>query len=268
MLKIGIVGCGTIGSFLAKYVDSELIQSAVLAALCDVDLAKAKKLSNSLRSKPPICSTQELIIRSDLVVEAASASVSGKLAVEVIKRGKDIMVMSTGGILREDRILQLAYEKGCRIYVPSGALCGLDGVKSASTGVIDEVILTTRKPPAALEGAPYIVQNNIDLSKVVGEVTIFEGSAEDAIKGFPQNVNVAAALGLAGIGTKRTKVRIVTSPGYTTNSHEVEVRGSFGRLYTRADNVPSPENPKTSMLALLSSAATLRGIVENVRIGT
>lgn len=164
--------------------------------------------------------------------------------------------------------MQLAREKNCRIYLPSGALTGLDGVKSAAVGRIDSVTLTTRKPPAGLSGAPYLAREGIDLSSLREEKVIFEGSAEEAVEGFPRNINVAATLSLAGIGVAKTRVRIIADPKISRNIHEIEVEGEFGRLISRTENLPSPSNPKTSLLAIFSAIATLKSLASPVRIGT
>jgi len=145
---------------------------------------------------------------------------------------------------------------------------GLDGVKAARLGAITEVTLTTRKPPAGLKGAPYIEEKGIDLDAIKDEELIFEGAAGEAIKAFPKNVNVSATLSLAGIGAEKTKVRIICSPKYVRNSHEIELKGEAGTFFIRAENVPSPDNPKTSYLAVLSALATLKGIASAVRVGT
>ena len=267
MLKIGLVGCGTIGSELARAVERDFKDRAKLAGLFDIDRARALSLAESLAEPPLILSVDELIDASDLVVEAASASVSGDLARKAILAGKDVMVMSIGGLIESD-IFDLAERNGRYLYIPSGAICGLDSIKSARIGGISRVTLTTRKPPAGLRGAPYIVEHGIDLDTITKETTIFQGSAREAIRGFPKNVNVAVALSFAGIGIDKTEVRIISSPHFTTNSHEVTVEGEFGRLTTRTDNVPSPQNPKTSYLAMLSAVATLQGILSRSRIGT
>jgi aspartate dehydrogenase len=190
----------------------------------------------------------------------------------VVKRtvsaGKDVMIMSTGGLLENPGILRTAEKKGSKVYLPSGAVCGLDGIKAARIGKIRSLTLTTRKPARGLLGAPYIVKKGIDLKRIKKETTIFSGSATEAVKAFPKNINVSATLSLAGLGAKKTRVRIITSPKYRSNTHEVELIGSSGRIYTRCENVPSSENPKTSMLAAFSAIATLKGIVESVKIGT
>ena len=176
--------------------------------------------------------------------------------------------MSIGGLLGNESLLDKAEKAGIKVYLPSGALCGIDGLKSASVGRIDSVTLTTRKPPKGLAEAPYIIKNNIDLPSIKEETIVFEGTADDAVKGFPQNVNVAAILSLAGLGAANTRVRIVTSPDYTKNVHEVEIKGESGNITTRTENLPSKVNPKTSQLAVFSAIATLEGIVKSVRMGT
>lgn len=267
-LKIGIIGCGTIGSQIAKACQGALKDRLELAALCDSDVDKVEVLRRALKKGPAVLKIDELIKNCSLVVEAASAKISGDLLDKCVRSGRDCMIMSVGGLIGREDLLKAAANKGIRVYIPSGALCGIDGLKSSSIGRIDSVTLTTRKPPKGLEGAPYLKEKNIDLSGIMGEKIIFEGTAVEAIKAFPQNVNVSAALSLAGLGAKKTRVRLVTSPEYTRNIHEVEIEGEAGRIFTRTENVPSRSNPKTSELAIFSAIATLAGITDSVRIGT
>ena len=267
MLHIGIVGCGTIGSGIAMAIEQRFKDTAKLAALCDIDKEKAVSLAQKLSESPPILPLDELINRCDLVIEAASAGVSGRVARQALLADRDVMIMSTGGLV-ENNIFNLANQKHRHIYVPSGAICGLDGVKSALMDKVSRVTLTTRKPPQGFQGAPYILENKIDLNSIDKETVLFQGTAREAIRGFPQNVNVAVALSFAGIGLEKTQVRIICSPHYTANSHEIEVEGAFGRLITKTENVPSPQNPRTSYLAVLSAIATLKSILDYSRIGT
>ncbi len=269
MLRVGIIGCGTIGTQLAKYIDSKLRNKAKLVALSEVDRKKAHALAHNLKSKPKIISTGELINNVDLVIEAASAKISYGVAKRAINAGKEVMVMSTGGLLKNFKALfELAESKRCNIYLPSGAICGLDGLKGAKFSGIRKVTLTTRKPPLGFKGAPYVIKKKIALEKIRSEKVLFEGNALKAIEGFPANINVAATLSLCGIGSKKTKVKIIASPRVNKNIHEVEAEGKFGRLITRTENLPSPGNPRTSYLAVLSAIATLDGILERVKIGT
>lgn len=268
MLKIGIIGCGTIGTEIAKAVEKRFAKKAKVIALSDIDKRKALVLSRKLKSRPKIQGTDSLIKSCDLVVEAASARISADIAKKALGCGKDVMLMSIGGLLRDiGGLKRLAEERGARLFLPSGALCGLDGISSASNARLDYVALTTKKPPKALEGAPFIKKNRINLNNIKKEKVIFEGPASEAVLAFPKNINVAATLSIAGIGAKKTKVRIVVSPGLKKNIHEISARGSFGSLYSRTENIPSPSNPKTSYLAVLSAIATLRSILENVKVG-
>ena len=155
---------------------------------------------------------------------------------------------------------------GCRLYLPSGAIAGLDGIKSACVGTIVHVIHTTRKPPLGLEGAPFLVEHGISLTGLREEKEVFSGSAREACRGFPANVNVTGAVSLAGIGPDRTFVRIVAVPGLARNCHDIEVEGEFGRLHVHVENEPS-ENPKTGKLTVLSIIRAIKDIVDPVRVG-
>jgi len=267
-IKVGIIGCGTIGSELAIACQSSLKDGVDLVGILDQDEKKAASLQKLLKGKVSILNMDNLIKKSDMIVESASAAVSAVILTKAIKNKKDILIMSVGGLIGNENLLVKAAKAGIKVYLPSGALSGIDGLKSASIGSIDSVMLTTRKPPKGLEGAPYLKENNIKLSDIKNETVIFEGTTKEAIKGFPQNVNVCAALSLAGIGADKTRMRIVTSPDYSKNVHEVEISGDFGNIYTRTENLPSKSNPKTSQLAIFSAIATLKGAVKNIRIGT
>lgn len=268
-LKIGIVGCGAIGSSLAKAVVSDFSDKAELASLYDIDLEKAYSLSVRLNKKLAALNLADLINKVDLVVEATKADTAFDIAGKALSSSKDIMIMSVGGIIEHYSELKvLAQEKGVHIFLPSGAICGIDGLKAAACGKINKVILTTKKPPRAFLGVPYIVKKKIRLDNINKDTVIFEGSASRAVRAFPQNINVAATLSLAGIGPEATIVRIVASPGIDRNTHEIEIEGDAGRIVARSENVIHPENPKTSYLAVLSAIATLKGILEPVKIGT
>ena len=268
MLKIGIIGCGTIGSKLARAIVENFPWDSRLIGVHDIDRNKSQALSQSINPHPSILSQEELIDSADLIIESASKEACAKIARAAISKGKDIMVMSVGGLIDSIELFEEAKTKSCRIYIPSGAICGLDGIKGAIIGGIKRVVLTTRKPPLSLDGAPYIVKNRIDLNSIKCETLLFEGSAREAIDGFPQNINVSVALSLAGLGVDKTRVRIITSPDYKFNTHEIEAEGEFGKLTTKTENIPSPDNPKTSYLAILSAIAMLRGILSPVKIGT
>lgn len=259
-MRVGIVGCGAIGSFLASNLDG--------AALLDRHPERALRLADETggAAAPGL---EELVDTSDLVVEAASPAAVEEVGDAALSAGRDLLVMSVSGLMDEgvrEALLGLAEGSGAEIYTPSGAVCGLDGIRSASVARVDSMVLTTRKPPAALEGAPGVDEGS--LSGLDGPVELFEGPADEAVSLFPRNVNVSAALSLAGIGPAETVVRIVADPSLSRNVHEVDAEGEFGRLSTRVENVPSPDNPKTSHLAALSALATIRGIEASLKVGT
>jgi len=255
--KIGIVGCGTISLEVAKAIETRLKNKATLTAICDVDQIKIDNFLSKIKSAPDVCSLKDLIKKSDFVVEAASAKVSADIAKKSLAANKGVLIMSVGGLLNDSGILKAVQRSKARLYIPSGALAGLDALKAASLGKINKVTLTTRKSPESLGLSPLKEEN-----------VVFEGAAKAAVNKFPKNINVAATLSLAGIGPKNTKVRIVATPGLKTNIHEVEVEGDFGKFFTRTENFPSPNNPKTSYLAALSAIATLEGALNNIKIGT
>lgn len=268
MLKIGVVGCGTIGGEICRAADQGLVQVR-LAGVSDIDPARAESLVRSLKQPVPVLPLADLIEASELVVEAASKAAAPSVIRQALEQSRDVMVMSVGGLLDcAEEMVRLAEKQGRKLYVPSGAIAGLDAIKGAMVGRVSKVTLTTRKPPRGLEGAPHVVEKKIDLRGVKEPTVIFSGPAREAVPAFPANVNVAAALSLAGIGADKTEVRIVADPTSDKNVHEIEAKGEFGRLFVRMENVPSPTNPKTSYMAALSAIALLRRITASLVVGT
>jgi aspartate dehydrogenase len=273
-LGVGLIGCGVIGSVLAHAIDEVEAGNTRLIMMYDLVIQKSKKLVNVLSIKPKIAKDfTELVGCEDvhLVIEAASQDAVRQYASKVLRAGKDLMIMSVGALVEgklTNDIRNLADSAGRKVYIPSGAIAGLDGLKSAAIDRIDEVILTTRKPAEGLKGISYIEQSGIDIDALSKPKTVYKGSAVEACKLFPANVNVAAALSLAGIGPQKTKVRIVADPTIQMNIHEIRVKGKFGEFTVHTENMPSPNSPKTSYLAALSAVATLKRITENLLIGT
>ncbi len=262
-MKIGIIGCGAIGSLLAGFIDEKL-EDNKLVALCDIDVQKAEQLSNSLRSRPAVMGYGSLIESSDLIIEAAAPDMVADILRKCIDLKKHLMVMSVGGLLPN---MDLLPKLTARLFIPSGAVCGIDGVKAANIEQITSAKITTTKAPLSLLGAPYIRENKIDLKKIKKAKVIFTGTALEATKAFPKNINVSAILSLAGIGASKTRVEIVVDPNIKTNTHKIEVVGTFGKLTTITENIKSPLNPKTSHMAVLSACATLKRLVGNIKIG-
>jgi aspartate dehydrogenase len=271
MLSVGLIGCGTIGTSICKAIDNGTIE-AELVAIYDRNLNDVDKLLSTLkRSKPQVIEVAEMVKKIDILVECASQEAVYELIPTALHAHCDVMIMSVGAFSDEKlfkTIKELAKENKCKVYLPSGAIVGLDGLKSASSDEIYSVTLTTQKPPRGLAGAPYIIRNKIDLDKINGKTVIFEGTASEAVKAFPANVNVAATISLTGIGFEKTKVKIVANPALTRNIHEISVEGAFGEFTTKVENVPSPTNPKSSYLASLSAIATLKKLSDPIQTGT
>lgn len=265
------MGCGAIGSSLAKAVVKDFKESARLSALYDIDNKKSRSLSSKVSKKKnlAVSGLKQLIGRSELVVEASSSGSSWEIARSVLSKGKDIMIMSVGGISGKFKQLRgLAGKSGAKAYIPSGAIAGIDALKAAKLGGLKSVTLTTRKNPLSFAGVEYIKSKGVRLGKIKKDTVLFSGSAKDAIRYFPQNINVAAALSIAGRGEDLTKVKIIASPGTSSNIHEIEIDSQSARIFTRTQNRVHPENPKTSYLAVLSAIAALKGVLEPVKIGT
>ncbi len=270
-LRIGIVGCGAIGSSLAESIVKDFRKKARLAALYDIEPKKSAGLSRSLfkTGSLQVRSLRRLILKSDLVIEASSAMASFGIAQKVLTLGKDVLIMSVGGVAGHIKALaDLAQRRGSSIYIPSGAVSGIDALKAAGCVKLRKVCLTTRKNPASFKGVKTLSQKKIDLDRIKKDTILFHGSARKAIRLFPQNINVAGLLSLAGLGLDRTKVKIVASPAVKKNIHEIFIDSSAATIMTRTENMVHPDNPKTSYLAVLSAIAMIKEILNPVKIGT
>jgi aspartate dehydrogenase len=259
---------------IAEAIDSGKAGEIELLAVYDLVKEHAEKLVSGLKRKPKISRDADELIsnsRIQIVIEAASPEAVRQYSARVLTEDKDLMVLSAAALIEDKLFVEIsgiAKEKGRKVYVPSGAIVGLDNIKSAAVGNIDEVTLTTRKPPPSFEGAPLVEKEKIDLSSLKKPLTLYEGPAREAVKFFPQNVNVSATLSLASIGPDKTRVRIIADPRTKVIMHEIHVKGDFGELATKTINQPFPTNPKTSFIAALSAIATLKKISENIIIGT
>ena len=255
-MRILLVGCGALGSAIARGI---VAMPGARLAVMDVDEARARALAQETGAHRPDL-LDHALAECDLVVEAASQEALRDLAPRALGRGLPLVALSVGA-LADDVFLaeatQLALAHGGRLLVPSGAVAALDAVRAAAEAGLDEVLLVTAKPPAGF-----------GLTDVHEPRVLYEGSAREAVRKFPKNVNVAAALSLAGIGFDRTRVRIVADPALTRNTHTVSARGKFGALECRVENEASPENPASSYLASLAALALVRRFLAPVQVGT
>jgi aspartate dehydrogenase len=256
-MKVGLVGCGNIGADLCIALQKGTIP-AEITALTDIDVSRARLLHRTFQLNASVCGLGENASKVDFLVECAVADAVKDVLEASMRHHRDCLIMSVGGLMAHPDLLEQVRRKNIQVRVPSGAVCGLDGIRAAMEAGLHSVTLTTRKPPKGLVGAPYLVENNINLDDLNEPMVIFEGTALDAIKAFPQNVNVAGALSLAGIGPVETRVRLIADPRATANTHEIVAEGAFGRLQTVTENLPSPRNAKSSYLASLSACAELR----------
>ena len=266
MLTIGIVGCGAIGRTLLKAADDGTL-AAPVAGVTSRTESTARAFLGTLRRPPAYLSMDDLVSASDLIVEAAGGEVVPELARRAVTEKKDLLVISAGALLDHPEVMENARRSGCRLLVPSGAIAGLDGIKSACAGDVRRVSMTSRKPPRGLAGAPYLLEHGISLDGLNEEREVFSGSAREGCRGFPQNVNVSAAVSMAGIGPDRTTLRIIAVPGLERNCHDIEVEGDFGLLRIHIENVPS-ENPRTGRLTMFSILRAIRDAADPVRIGS
>jgi len=271
-LTVALIGCGFIGEALAKAIDTDIGNMIELITVYDEKNDQALRLSESLSSRPVIAENADDIFANagiDLVIEAASQKAVKSYLLKALASGKSMMILSVGAL--DDRLLMeatsLAREMNVKVYVPSGAVAALDWIKAASRAGLEKVAITTKKPPQSFEGSPYVVENRIDLRSIDKPTQIYEGPASEACSFFPANVNVATALGLAGIGNQKTMVRVVADPTVRQNVHEITAEGIAGKITVRIENVPAPANSKTSLVASLSAIQKLKEIVEPLSLG-
>jgi aspartate dehydrogenase len=266
VLTVAIGGLGAIGMDLARALDRG-VDGLRLIAVSAADAGRARERVGGFSSPPDVVGLAGLAV-ADIVVEAAPAAVFEQIAGPAIGAGRVFVPSSVGALLPRMHLVTQARASGARIVVPTGALLGLDAVRACAEGEVGSVTIETRKPPRGLVGAPYLEEHGIDVLAIREPTCIFAGNAFDAARGFPANVNVAAALALAGIGPERTRVRIWADPGVDRNIHTIRVEAAAARLTMTIENVPSDANPRTGRLTPLSVLACLRGLVATLKVGS
>src|ERR1700744_3009054 len=260
------VGVGPIGTKVVEALDRG-IDGLMLAAVSVNDPAKHQPFLAGLKSPPVVLPIEALADHADMVIECAPAKLVRSIVAPFVTKGKTAVVLSVGALLENEDLIGLAKQHGGQIAVPTGALIGLDAMTAASEGKIISVKMVTRKPPNGLIGAPYLIQHNIDIANLTEPLRVFEGTAREAAKGFPANLNVAVALSLAGFGADRTRLEIWADPTVTRNVHRMEVESDSARFSMSIENIPS-ENPKTGRITALSVIAFLRKLHSPLRVGT
>ncbi len=266
-LRVGWAGLGAVGREVARRLSAD-IAGLELAAVAVRDADKARRQLAALGTDIPIVGLEELATVSDVVVEGLPKEAFLSTARATIDAGRIFMPLSVGQLLEHWDLVERARETGARILVPTGALIGLDAVRAAAEGEIRSVVMVSRKPPAGLEGAPYLRERGISVLGVNAPTKVFDGTAREGARGFPANLNVAAALSLAGIGPDRTRLEIWADPTVDRNTHTIQVDADTARFTMTIENVPSEDNPRTGKITALSAVAALRGLVSTLKVGT
>jgi aspartate dehydrogenase len=266
-LKVGIAGLGTIGKKIAE----ALQQGMPGLTLCAVSSGSHSRAENALAaigSSVPVVDAAALALMADIVVECAPTAAFLDIAQPALQQGRTLVTVSGAAILQHPEVVEQARTGNGKIVLATGALLGLDAVRAAAEGVIHSVTMVTRKPPRSLLKAKHIVEHNIDISNLSEPLQVFAGSAREGAEKFPSNVNVAAALGLAGIGPEHTQLEIWADPALERNTHFITVDADSARLELKIENVPTEENPGTGKITALSVIAALRSLGAPMRVGT
>jgi len=266
-IRIAIAGLGAIGFAVVAAVQSGRLTGFEVAAVSARDQDAARARLSDVAPDVPVVSIDELEPYADIVVECAPAELFPDIVRPFLSAGKKAVVLSIGAILTNRELVEVARQNGGQIIAPSGAVLGLDAVTAAAEGKIHSIRMITRKPVIGLVGAPYLIENGIDISDADGPVQVFSGTAREAARGFPANLNVGAALALSGIGPDQTTIEIWADPSLTRNTHSIEVDADSASFSMQIENIPS-ENPKTGRITALSVIATLRKISAPLRMGT
>ena len=271
-LRTALLGGGTIARLVLEEARRGALPGIEVVALAGRSAASpAAALAREFGVKYLLGGEAVVALRPDAVLEAASHDAVREHLVSLLDAGIGVVVLSAGA-LADDALRETAEvaarRSGALLYVPSGGIGGLDALKTACLAGVDEASIQVAKPPAAWKGIPYVERSGVALDRLAGPVTLFEGPAREGVPHFPQNVNIAAVLALAGIGMDRTQLKVVADPALTLNTHTIRVAGKCGRFTIVLENVPSPDNPKTSWLACYSGLAALKALRDRVRYGS
>lgn len=263
-IKVGIVGCGNIGSFVARKIEEVLSDIATVEYLFDINADSARALKETIKHVNLAYRLRDVFSNSDLAVEAATREAVEEILLEAKSNRCPTVIMSVGGLLGQESLLHDLKKRGTKIYVPSGAIGGLDIFKSLDCDDVHFITLSTFKPPAGLANVPFISEQKIDLFKLTDERVVFEGSVDEAVNLFPKNINVAATLAVISRCKEKINVKIVASPTIDKNIHHIIAEGTFGRVEITCQNRPSEENPKTSELARLSCLQAVKEAIDDM----
>lgn len=267
-MRVALLGGGTIARLLLEHVREHGIPGVKIVAIAGRGAASRGAPLAGKHGIPFVAGRAALLERRpEAVIEAASHDAVREHLVPLLEAGVGVVVLSAGA-LADDRLRgaaeQAAANTGARFLVPSGGIGGLDALRTACLAGVDEVSIQVAKPPAAWRGIPFVEKLGVNLE---GGCTLYDGPAREGVAHFPQNVNIAAVLSLAGVGFDRTRLKVVSDPTLTLNTHTIRVAGRTGLMTLVLENLPSPDNPKTSWLACYSAISALRALGSPVRYG-
>ena len=266
-MKVGIIGFGSIGTEVARALING-IENFTLKGIVSRSKENAKKRISLLKHEITIYDLDNIIKESDIIIDCAPKEAFRNIAIRCIKSQKPLITVSGAGILDNLDLKEMAKKNSTQIILATGAILGLDALRAASESKINSVKMITRKPPNALTSAPFVINNKINLNNLSEPKLIFQGTATEGAKAFPANVNVAAAVGLAGIGADKTNLEIWADPHLKRNTHKVKVDADSAVFEMSIQNVQTPENPGTGKITALSVIACLRGLTSPFKIGT
>lgn len=271
-MRIALLGGGTIARLVLDHVARGALPGVEVVGIAGRSSASRGARLARDHSVPYVIGCESLLaLRPQAIVEAASHEAVCAHLVAMLTAGVSVIVLSAGA-LADDRLRADAEEastrSGAQLYVPSGGIGGLDALKAACAAGVDSVTIRVAKPPAAWKAIAYVDAMRLDLDALAQPRVLFRGTAREGVPHFPQNVNIAAVLSLAGIGFDRTQLEVVADPALTHNTHTIQVSGKTGRFTVVLENVPSPDNPKTAWLACYSALAALKSLTSTRRFGT
>lgn len=266
-IATAVVGLGAIGFPVAQALHRGIPGLRLTAVSARRPDAASQRLA-AASIDVPVLGLSECVEQAALIVECVPSGSFRSIAEPALSRGRTLVTVSGAALLESPDLVTLAERSGAKIVLVTGALLGLDAVRAAAEGSVRRICLISRKPPLSLKGAPYLIARGIDIDSVRSPLRVFQGCARDASKAFPTNVNVAAALALAGIGSDRTEVEVWADPTIARNIHSIEVDAASASFSMSIENIPSGENPSTSSITPLSVVAALRGLTATLRVGT
>jgi aspartate dehydrogenase len=266
-LGVAIAGFGSIGRLVGRHLD-EGLQGLRLVSVSAANLDRARENLKVFRTRVDAVPLDRIADTADVIVDCAAPQVFRNAVTPAIERARTIVTVNATSLLEHPDVIDRAERTGARIILVSGSVLGFDALRAANVGVINSVLMVTRKPPLSLAHSPWIREHKIDVRRIVQPTKIFEGSARDAARAFPDKFNIAAAVALASIGSDRVRIEIWLDPAVERNVHRISVDADSTRFEMEIQNVPNPGHEGTGPLTAYSVIAALKDLTAPFRAGT